>query len=82
MTQTRIKITVTAYVTSKEADAEKSASVTAVIDDTGRAHNDWGGAVAKLISEATEIGHDFPFHGAKLMTPKAVDKYLEAQAAE
>jgi len=83
MTSTRIKITVSAFITSPEADAEKSASVTAVVDDTGRAVNDWGEIVAKLILQASAIGpDDFPFKGAKLMTPKAVEKYLAAQAAE
>lgn len=81
MASTRIKITVTAYITSKEADAEKSASATAVIDDTGRAVNDWGSAVASLISQATALGpDDFPFAGAKIMTPRQIDKYLEAQS--
>lgn len=78
--ETRIKITVTAFVTSKEVDAEKSASITAVVDDTGRAVNDWGDIVANLILKAAEISPGtFPFK-AKLMTPKAVEKYLAAQA--
>lgn len=79
--KTLIKVTVTAFVTSKEADAEKSASVTAEVDNTGQAYNDWGDIVAKLILQASEIGpNDFPFAGAKLMTPNAVEKYLAAEA--
>jgi hypothetical protein len=75
--KTRIKVTVTAFVTSAEVDAEKSASVTAEVDNTGHAYNDWSEIVANLILQATEIGpDDFPFAGAKLMTPKAVEKYL------
>lgn len=83
MTNTCIKITVSVFVTSPKADAEKSASVTAVVDDTGRAVNDWGDVIAKLILQASAIGpNDFPFPNAKLMTPKAVEKYLAAQDAE
>lgn len=82
MASTTIKITVSAFVTSKEVDAEKSAAVTAIVDDTGRAVNDWGDIIAKLIIQATRLGpNDFPFADAKLMTPKAVEKYLAAQEA-
>lgn len=79
--KTLIKVSVTAFVTSKEADAEKSSAVVVEVDNTGRAVNDWGEIVAKLILQASAIGpDDFPFAGAKLMTPKAAEKYLAAQS--
>lgn len=69
--KTSIRITVTAFVTSKEADAEKSAS--GVVEIGAGVPKDWTKIIGSLISQAITLGD------AKLMTTRAVEKYLEAQ---
>lgn len=73
---TQIKLSVTAYFTSDEADFEKQASFGIIIG----AHKppDWGGVVGKLINQAFHLEGDFPFE-ARLMTEREVEQYEKTQ---
>lgn len=73
---TTIKVTVTAFITSKNVDAEKSESFT--IDIGRREPRDWKALMGALINRAIKITPDnFPFADGKLMTPKQVTKFLD-----
>lgn len=76
-----IKITVSAFITSPDGDAEKSASGVVEIGD-GAIARDWIAIMGSLVQQAVAHGpDDFPLEGATLMTPEQVEEYLDKQDA-
>lgn len=74
--KTLVKIEVTAYFASKEANFEKSASADVEISDS--ATPDWAVITSAIVRQAMTVEDGFPFKH-KPMTKRQIAAYREAE---